>query len=89
MEESKSIIKHLRMHCPNVKIIARGHDLNVSKSLIEVGADMAVATDVEASLELAKQTLAFSGFEKNKQTAIIHSFRHYFNAKIRRKKSRI
>ena len=67
---------------PDVAILARGHSASQCRRLLELGAKFAVAENLEASLDLAREVLLKEIGDLDETKAILESFRRDYYARI-------
>lgn len=81
-EITKQVLSSLRSTHPTTAIYARGHSLRQCCELRVMGASGVVSENVEASLELARMTLANIGISDSEGAMIVEQFRRSYSAKI-------
>ncbi len=81
-EASEQLVATLHETRPDMKVFARGHDLQQCRHLKELGASEAVSENVEASLELARITLSEIGVQEVDQDMLLSNFRRSYHAQI-------
>jgi voltage-gated potassium channel Kch len=64
---------------PNVTILVRGHNADQRRTLRELGASLVVSENLEASLELARETLLRDHGDADEAESLVLRFRdeHY------------
>ena len=81
-EACEQLLVSLHKSRPDMKIFVRGHDLKQCRRLKELGASEAVSESIEASLELARVTLAEIGITESDQNLVLSNFRHSYRLQI-------
>lgn len=71
----EKIVPRLRHHFPDLRIVARAHDLPQARGLEALGAHAAVPVALEGSLQLAAETLHSLGHPEDDIRALIESYR--------------
>ncbi len=79
---AKQAVASLKELYPETRIYARGHDLEVCKELSRLGASGVVSENVEASLELARMTLAEIGIDEKTSDDMLSEFQQKYEAQI-------
>ena len=82
MKASEEVVASLRHIYPKTNIYVRGHSLSSCRQLKKLGATVAVSENVEASLELARVSLAKVGIKEKEQEFILSNFRRAYYAQI-------
>ncbi len=82
MKASEEVVASLRHVYPDTNIYVRGHSLSSCRELKKLGATVAVSENVEASLELARVSLAKVGIKEKEQEFILSNFRRAYYAQI-------
>ena len=67
---------------PDVRIFARGHNLDDCLKLRRLGATGVVSENLEASMELASKALMSTGYDEKELHSILVDFRNTYNTKI-------
>lgn len=76
---TKAVVAALRKSNSDAAIYARGSNLEQCRRLHELGATHTVSENLEASLELARLTLAHSGVDAQQTRAILDEFRRIYS----------
>ena len=80
---AKQVVASLKELYPDTSIYARGHDLDVCMELSRLGASGVVSENIEASLELARMTLAEIGVDEQTSEEMLSEFQQKYEAKIK------
>ena len=83
-EATRRLVATLREQYPEVHILARGHNLETCRSLLDMGANGVVSENVEASLELSNLVLERIGLDDGARAAVVEDFREHYHAQLRR-----
>ncbi len=79
---TKKVVTSLKELYPGTRIFARGHDLDVCRELSRLGASGVVSENIEASLELARMTLAEIGMDEKASEEMLLEFQQKYAAYI-------
>jgi monovalent cation:proton antiporter-2 (CPA2) family protein len=79
-ERAVQMVKYIRRHYPQVKILVRAYDVNHLYRLNKAGADVAVRELFDASLALGKETLKAIGLHPFKVERMARTFRQHDQA---------
>ena len=80
---AKQVVASLKELYPETRIFARGHDLDVCMELRRLGASGVVSENIEASLELARMTLAEIGMDEQTSEDMLSEFQRKYEAHIK------
>jgi len=80
---TKKVVSSLNELYPGTSIYARGHDLDVCRELSRLGASGVVSENIEASLELARMTLAKIGVDEMEREEMLLEFQQKYEAHIK------
>lgn len=83
-DETLALVASVREQYPNVAILARGHDLETSRSLDLLGVSGVVSENVVASLELSRMALEKIGIGKDAVGDILTGYSQQHQAMIGR-----
>ena len=79
-EAAETVVAALHGEYPDVPILARGRSARQCRRLIDLGARFAVAENLEASLDLAREILLKNSGDLEQSKAILERFRQdYYN----------
>ena len=81
-EAAEDIVHSLRGAYPNVSILVRGRDASQCRRLNELGASLAVSENLEASLDLARETLNSRFGAPERTEEILNRFRDDYYADL-------
>jgi monovalent cation:proton antiporter-2 (CPA2) family protein len=81
-EAAETVVSALHEEYPDVAILARGHSARQCRRLLELGAKFAVAENLEASLDLAREVLLNESGDLGQANALLESFRREYYAHI-------
>ncbi len=81
-EATESIVAALHGTHPDLTILARGHNASQCRTLRQLGATFAVAENLEASLDLAREALAHEIGEADKTETLLRRFRQDYYASM-------
>ncbi|TNG00210.1 MAG: potassium transporter KefC, partial [Gammaproteobacteria bacterium] len=79
---TEEVVASLRETYPQIKIYARGHNLEQCRKLRKLGAFGVVSENIEASLELARMVMTNVGLSEKKGEAILRDFRHTYYSQV-------
>ncbi len=79
---TEQLVSNLRRQFPGLPIHARGHDRAACEELLRLGANVAVAENLEVSLRLARDSLVGAGFPVNEADALVSRVRSQEYARI-------
>ncbi len=74
-EAAERVVSTLHAEYPDLAILARGHSAIQCKRLVDLGAKFAVAENLEASLDLAREVLLKETGDLRRTKAILEDFR--------------
>lgn len=81
-EAAETVVSTLHGEHPDVSILARGHSARQCRRLVDLGAKFAVAENLEASLDLAREVLLEESGDLGRTEALLESFRQEYYAHI-------
>ena len=81
-EAAEMVVSSLHGEYPDVAILARGHSARQCRRLRDLGAKFAVAENLEASLDLAREVLLKKTGDLDETKAILERFRQEYYARI-------
>jgi voltage-gated potassium channel Kch len=79
---TNDVVTSLRNIYPQIRIFARGHNLDQCRDLRRLGVYGVVSENYEASMELARQVMTSIGLNENKREEVLHDFRQTYYAQI-------
>ena len=79
-EATEDIVAALHRAHPDVTILARGHNAGQCQALRQLGASLAIAKNLEASLDLARAALAHALVGSDEAEALLRRFREDYYA---------
>ena len=79
---TKNVVSSLKALYPEFSIFARGHDLETCQELRRLGATGVVSENIEASVVLARMTMAKMGVEEKTYEDLLFEFQHKYQAQI-------
>jgi len=79
---TKKVITSLKELYPGFSIYARGHDLETCRELRRLGATGVVSENIEASVVLARMTMAKMGVEEKAAEDMLFEFQHKYQEQI-------
>jgi voltage-gated potassium channel Kch len=79
---TKQVVTSLKELYPGFSIFARGHDLETCQALSRLGASGVVSENVEASVVLARMTMAKMGMEEKTYEDMLLEFQRRYQAQI-------
>ena len=79
---TKEVVASLRELYPGTSIFARGHDLDVCRELSRLGASGVVSENIEASVVLARMTLAKIGVDETISEEMLLEFQRKYEEQI-------
>jgi hypothetical protein len=82
VELTRKLVAALRTQYPNLRIFARGHNMEACQSLHRLGAAGVVSENAEASLELSRMAMDSYGIEATCSAAILDTFRQRYHEQI-------
>ena len=82
IEATETLVSALHQSHPDVAILARGHSATQCRKLRELGAKFAVAENLEASLDLAREVLLDESFNAKGIESLLERFRRDYYAHI-------
>jgi len=85
---TKEVVSSLTNLYPETRIFARGHDLDVCRELSQLGASGVVSENMEASIELARMTLARVGVAEDIREEMLFQFQQKWVAQMKGKDRR-
>lgn len=77
-EAAEMVVSSLHGEYPGVAILARGHSASQCRRLLDLGAKFAVAENLEASLDLAREVLIKETGDLDETKAILERFRKQY-----------
>jgi len=80
---TKKVVASLKDLYPGTSIFARGHDLDVCRELSRLGASGVVSENIEASVVLARMTLAKTGVDETAIEDILLEFQRKYEKQIK------
>jgi glutathione-regulated potassium-efflux system protein KefB len=75
VEDTLEAVSHIRTHCPNIRIIARGRTLQDVARLTEAGANHAFPEAMESSLRLGSLALELINVPEDQVGSLLHDVR--------------
>jgi monovalent cation:proton antiporter-2 (CPA2) family protein len=81
-EAAEMVVSSLHGEYPDVAILARGHSARQCRRLLDLGAKFAVAENLEASLDLAREVLLKEIGDLDETKAILERFRKDYYRRI-------
>ena len=81
-EAVETVVTKLHGEYPDVAILARGQTARQCRRLVELGANFAVAENLEASLDLAREVLVNDSGNLGQTEAVLERFRREYYAHI-------
>ena len=81
-ELTRKLVAALRMQYPEVRIFARGHNIEACQALNRLGAAGVVSENIEASLELSRMAMDGFGIEAERSAEVLDAFRKRYNEQI-------
>jgi monovalent cation:proton antiporter-2 (CPA2) family protein len=81
-EDAAMVVSSLHGAYPDVPILARGHSARQCRRLVDLGAKFAVAENLEASLDLAREVLMKESGDAERTTKLLERFRQEYYAHI-------
>ena len=81
-ELTRKLVAALRMQYPEVRIFARGHNIDACQALTRLGAAGVVSENIEASLELSRMAMDGFGIETERSAEVLDAFRKRYNEQI-------
>ena len=81
-EAAENIVAALHRAHPKVAILARGHDAKQCQALRQLGARMAISENLEASVDLAREALAYALVGTEQTEALLSRFRKDYYADV-------
>jgi monovalent cation:proton antiporter-2 (CPA2) family protein len=81
-EAAEMVVSSLHGEYPDVAILARGHSARQCRRLFDLGAKFAVAENLEASLDLAREVLIKETGDLDQTKAILERFRKDYYQRI-------
>jgi voltage-gated potassium channel Kch len=79
---TKNVVSSLKALYPEFSIFARGHDLETCQELRRLGATGVVSENIEASVVLARMTMAKMGVEEKTYEDMLFEFQRKYQAQI-------
>jgi voltage-gated potassium channel Kch/multisubunit Na+/H+ antiporter MnhG subunit len=79
---TRELVTSLRELYPGISIFARGHNLEVCRELSRLGASGVVSENIEASLVLARMTLAKIGADETSSEEMLLEFQRKYEEQI-------
>jgi voltage-gated potassium channel Kch len=79
---TNDVVASLRNIHPEIKIFARGHNMEQCRNLHRLGTFGVVSENYEASMELARLVMTSIGFNEEKRDEILHGFRQAYYSRI-------
>jgi monovalent cation:proton antiporter-2 (CPA2) family protein len=77
-EAAEMVVSTLHGEFPDVAILARGHSARQCRRMLDLGAKFAVAENLEASLDLAREVLLKDSGDRVRVEALLESFRQEY-----------
>jgi monovalent cation:proton antiporter-2 (CPA2) family protein len=77
-EDAAMVVSSLHEAYPDVPILARGHSARQCRRLLDLGAKFAVAENLEASLDLAREVLMKDSGDAERTTKLLERFRQEY-----------
>jgi monovalent cation:proton antiporter-2 (CPA2) family protein len=81
-EAAETVVSRLHAEYPDVAILARGHSARQCRRMLNLGAKFAVAENLEASLDLAREVLLKESGDLDQTKAILERFRREYYSRI-------
>lgn len=81
-EAAETVVSRLHAEYPDVAILARGHSARQCRRMLDLGAKFAVAENLEASLDLAREVLLKESVDLDQTKAILERFRQKYYSRI-------
>jgi voltage-gated potassium channel Kch len=81
-EAAETVVSALHGEYPDVPILARGHSARQCRRLSDLGAKFAVAENLEASLDLAREVLMNDSGDRSRTETLLESFRREYYQRI-------
>jgi monovalent cation:proton antiporter-2 (CPA2) family protein len=81
-EAAESVVRTLHGEYPDLAILARGHSASQCRKLLDLGAKFAIAENLEASLDLAREVLLKEFGDLDRTKAILENFRREYYERI-------
>ena len=85
-EATEDVVAAMHQVHPQVKILVRGHNADQCRRLRKLGASLVVSENLEASLDLARETLILDHGDASEIERLLRRFRDSHYADVRRKK---
>ncbi|MDJ0906935.1 MAG: monovalent cation:proton antiporter-2 (CPA2) family protein [Woeseiaceae bacterium] len=77
-EAAEKVVRTLHGEYPDVAILARGHSARQCRRLVELGAKFAVAENLEASVDLAREVLMKKFGDPGRTEALLNAYRREY-----------
>mgnify|MGYP000405698753 CR=1 FL=1 len=77
-EAAETVVSTLHGEYPDIAILARGHSARQCRRMLSLGAKFAVAENLEASLDLAREVLMKESGDLGRTNALLESFRREY-----------
>jgi len=77
-EATETVVSALHGEYPDVPILARGQSARQCRRMLDLGAKFAVAENLEASLDLAREVLMKESGDRGRTEALLESFRQEY-----------
>jgi monovalent cation:proton antiporter-2 (CPA2) family protein len=77
-EAAETVVSALHGEYPDVAILARGQSARQCRRMLDLGAEFAVAENLEASLDLAREVLLKNSGDRSGTEALLESFRQEY-----------
>ena len=81
-EAAEMVVSSVHGEYPDVAILARGHSASQCRRLLDLGAKFAVAENLEASLDLAREVLLKEFGDLDQTKAVLENFRREYYERI-------
>ncbi|MDJ0750623.1 MAG: monovalent cation:proton antiporter-2 (CPA2) family protein [Woeseiaceae bacterium] len=78
IEATETVVSTLHGEYPDIAILARGHSARQCRRLLDLGAKFAVAENLEASLDLAREVLASESGNLGRAEVLLEDFRQEY-----------
>ena len=77
-EAAETVVSTLHGEYPDIAILARGQSARQCRRMLDLGAKFAVAENLEASVDLAREVLLKDSGDRGKTEALLDSFRREY-----------